>query len=289
MNRMNSVSESYIKSNLHTHSTFCDGKNTPEENVIAAIQKNIRVLGFTSHSMFPFWTETYMHPEDFSSYCAEIHRLQKKYAGQITIRLGFETDFIPGVSVPNIQNYAEFEPDYLIGSVHFIFQREGAFAVDYKTEILKNGAEKYYKNDIRSLICDYFSLQKEMLLKGDFAVLGHADLIRKFNEKSQFFDETEDWYKNELKELASAVARAGIATEINSGAIARGYLSKPYPSEYFLSLLKEKGVPVAITADAHAEEMLDCDFENSLLLAKKIGYTEVIYDIDRAGYRFCSI
>jgi len=28
-----------LKVNFHTHSTFCDGKNTPEENVISAIKK----------------------------------------------------------------------------------------------------------------------------------------------------------------------------------------------------------------------------------------------------------
>ena len=283
------MSRDYIKSNLHTHSTFCDGKNTLEENVLSAIQKGIRVLGFSGHSMYPFWTETYMQPEDFSSYCTEIRRLQKKYASQVRIRLGFEADFIPGVTLPKMANYAEFKPDYLIGSIHFLFQREGLVAVDYKPEILQLGAEKHYKNDMRALIGDYFALQKEMLERGDFALLGHPDLIRKFNEKQPFFSENEDWYKSCLKEMAKAVARKGIATEINSGAISRGYLSEPYPSEYFLTLLYEAGVPVAITADAHSAENLDFAFEQSLQLAKKIGYTEIIYDIDTAGYKFCRI
>lgn len=282
-------SEPYTKSNLHTHSTFCDGKHTLEENVLAAIEKGIKVLGFTGHSMYPFWTETYMQPENFRAYCDEIHRLQKKYAGEITIRLSFESDFIPGVSVPRLENYAEFSPDYLIGSVHFIFQREGILAVDHKIEILKDGAEKFYKNDFKSLISDYFSLQKEMLLRGNFQILGHPDLIRKFNEKNPFFSENEDWYKNELKEMANAVSKSGIATEINTGAMSRGYLSKPYPSEYFLTLLHEKGVPVAVTADAHAKENLDFAFDEAILLAKKTGFTEIIYDIDKAGYKFCKI
>lgn len=281
--------EKFIKSNLHTHSTFCDGKNTLEENVLAAIQKEISVLGFTSHSMYPFWTESYMKPEDFSSYCTEIHRLQKKYAEQITIRLGFEADFFPGVSVPKMQHYAEFEPDFLIGSVHFIFEREGSFAVDNTPEAWKAGIQNYYGGNAQKAICDYFSLQKEMLLKGDFSLLGHADLIRKFNEKFPYFDESEDWYKSELKEMAKAISKSGIATEINSGAVSRGWLSKPYPSEYFLNLLHENGIPIAITADAHSAENLDYDFEKSVALAKKIGYTEVIYDIDKAGYKFCKI
>ena len=35
-----------IKSNFHTHSTFCDGKNTPEEMVEVAIEKKIDIWGF---------------------------------------------------------------------------------------------------------------------------------------------------------------------------------------------------------------------------------------------------
>lgn len=283
------MSGEHTKSNLHTHTTFCDGKSTPEENVISAIQKGIEVLGFTAHSMYPFWTETYMRPTDFSSYCGEIRRLRQKYAGQITIRLAFEADFIPGVSVPQMARYEEFSPDYLIGSVHFVFQREALVAVDHTGTILRDGAEKFYGGDMRALIRDYFSLQKEMIERGDFALLGHPDLVRKFNEREPFFDETEEWYKTELKEMADAVAKKGIAAEINSGAISRGYLSTPYPSEYFLGLLFDRGVPVAVTADAHSAEQLDSSFGQSLALAKKIGYSEVIFDIDRAGYRFCKI
>lgn len=283
------MSESYIKSNLHTHSTFCDGKNTIEENVRAAIQKGIKVLGFSSHSMYPFWTESNMKPADFPAYCAEIRRMREKYAGEITVRLAFEADFIPGISVPHMARYADFAPDYLIGSVHFIFQRAGVFGVDDTREKWAGGIQKYYGGDVRVALGDYFALQKEMLELGDFALLGHPDLVRKFNEKNPLFDESADWYKSLLADMALAVAKKGIATEINSGAISRGYLTKPYPSEYFLERLHEAGVPIAITADAHAAEHLDCAFAQSIALAKKAGYTEIVYDIDRAGYKFCAI
>lgn len=279
----------YIKSNLHTHSAFCDGKDSLEENVLVAIQKNISTLGFTSHSMYPFWSDTYMRPEDFNSYCGEIRRLKERYAEKITIRLGFEADFIPGVSLPRSENYSDFAPDYLIGSVHFIFQRAGAFALDKSFQILNDGAKKYYGGDFRPLIRDYFSLQKEMLEKGDFAIIAHADLIRKFNEKNPFFNESEEWYKSELRELAKAIAKKGVAAEVNTGAMSRGYLTRPYPCEYFLELLNEFKIPVAITADSHSARNLDYAFDLAAALTKKAGYKEVIYDIDKNGYKFCKI
>jgi len=279
----------YIKSNLHTHTTFCDGKNTLEENVISAIKKGLKIIGFTSHSMYPFWTETYMQPDSFSTYCEEIHRLQEKYEPQITIRLAFEADYIPGITFPSHEIYSPFAPDYLIGSIHFIFQRDGILAVDNTPEILKDGLEKYYRADTKALIGDYFSAQKEMLEKGDFDILGHPDLIRKFNERFPFFDENSGWYKSLLQDMAEAISKSGRATEINTGAISRNWLTKPYPGEYFLSLLHEKNVPIAITADAHSAENLDFAFDMAIALAKKSGFSEIIYDIDKAGYKFCKI
>lgn len=280
---------SYIKSNLHTHSVFCDGKNTLEENVISAIQKGIKVLGFTSHSLYPFWLEGNLSPEDIAGYCTKIHFLQKKYEGQITIRLAFEADYIPGITFPRHEVYKNFRPDYLIGSVHFIYQRDGIFGVDNTPQIWKDGIDRYYDGKVRNAICDYFALEKEMLEKGDFELLGHPDLVRKFNEKYPLFDEEEDWYKNELKEMAKVIAKSGRACEINTGAISRNWLTKPYPSFFFLSLLHNEGVPVAVTADAHSSENLDCKFDEALLLAKNAGYTEIIYDIDKTGYKFCAI
>ncbi|NLB34196.1 MAG: histidinol phosphate phosphatase, partial [Tissierellia bacterium] len=36
------------KTNLHTHSFYCDGKNSPEEMVLAAIKNNFNSLGISS-------------------------------------------------------------------------------------------------------------------------------------------------------------------------------------------------------------------------------------------------
>lgn len=41
-------------SNLHTHTTYCDGKNSIEENILYAIEKNFISLGFSGHSYLPF-------------------------------------------------------------------------------------------------------------------------------------------------------------------------------------------------------------------------------------------
>ena len=38
-----------IKQNLHTHSVYCDGKDTIDQMVQTAIQKGFTILGFSGH------------------------------------------------------------------------------------------------------------------------------------------------------------------------------------------------------------------------------------------------
>ena len=43
-----------IDRDLHIHTTFCDGKNSAEEMVLAAIDRGLKTIGFSSHSYLPF-------------------------------------------------------------------------------------------------------------------------------------------------------------------------------------------------------------------------------------------
>ncbi|MGI5058325.1 histidinol-phosphatase [Treponema pectinovorum] len=275
------MTQTYIKTNFHTHSTFCDGKNTLEENVLSAIDKGIKILGFSSHSTWPVWIECNMKLEDFESYCQNINFLKSKYEQKIDIRLGFEADYIETVCRPDFLAYKKFSPDFLIGSVHFLYNGEKDFskilAVDNTPQILMDFLKTTYNNDEKKLIHHYFEQERKMLSTCNFSIIGHADLIRKFNDKIHFFDETADWYKQELKETAKAISSAGVICEVNTGAISRNWLKTPYPSQYFLTLLHERNVPIMINSDAHQAQHLDFAFEEALALVKKVGYKELAY------------
>ena len=167
------------KCNFHTHSQFCDGKNTAEEMVLAAIEKGFDVLGFSSHCMHPLNPEFYrpfdnvwhIPAENVKAYTEEICRLKEKYSGQIKIYLGFEADYFAsaeyGTAVPSKANYKEFSPDYLIGAVHFITTDKGFFTVDHKPEIVKENLIRFYskpdgKIDGRAVVCDYFAAERAL-------------------------------------------------------------------------------------------------------------------------------
>lgn len=281
--------------NFHTHTKFCDGKNTAEEMVWAAIEKGFSVLGFSAHSVHPLDPEFYspfdsiwsLPKADFPSYVAEINRLKEKYAPKIKILLGFEADYFEaekiGLALPSKKAYAEFKPDFLIGSVHFINTPHGFYTVDNKPEAVKQALEDFYMNpktgkiDGKAAVCDYFEAERAMLSKGDFDILGHPDLIRVRNGALKFFDETESWYKEQLVETAKVIAKSGVIVEINTGAITRKVMDDVYPSATFLEILHEHKVPVCIDSDAHTTAMLDGEYERARNIARKAGYKDLVY------------
>ena len=283
-----------MKINMHNHTVWCDGKNSAEEMVLAAIQKGFNVLGFSGHCIHPLNPDFYKPVDDvwhiptanIKAYTEEIRRLKEKYSGQIRILLGFEADYFEspefGSAIPDKNAYADFSPDYLIGAVHFVNTEKGFYTVDHKTEVIQENLIKLYSNangeiDGRKAVCDYFAAEREMLKKGNFDILAHPDLLRKRNGQLKFFSEEESWYKEELKATAKEISKAGVITEINTGAIARGAMDDTYPSLYFLELLHENGVPVCINSDAHTTDGLDCAFERAAEQARRVGYKELTY------------
>ena len=125
-----------------------------------------------------------------------------------------------------------------------------------------------------------------MLSECSFSIIGHADLIRKNNDVLKMFSENDSWYRKEIKETADAIKKSGVIAEINTGAIARGYMKGVYPSDEFLALLHERNVPVTISSDSHSKENLDCAFGTALSAATKAGYTELAFIDDDKKIKF---
>lgn len=250
-----------MKTNYHTHSTWCDGKDSPETLVLAAIEKNFDEIGFSSHSMLPAdlfdWTVT---RAKFPSYLCEIRSLAAKYSGRIKVLCGIEADFIPGTSFPDRKYYPGV--DYIIGSVHFVKAPDGALTcVDKSPESFERDIREHYSGSAEAFVRAYFAAEREMVASCDFDIVGHPDLVRKFNSGARFFDETSSWYKEEISRTADAIAASGKNVEINTGAISRGWMDDAYPSKELLGLLKARNVPLILSSDAHSADALDCAFE----------------------------
>ena len=250
-----------MKTNYHTHSTWCDGKDAPEDVVRAAIEKGFDAIGFSSHALLPISDPWTLQPDTVAAYVADVRALAEKYKDRIRVLCGIEADFISGLVRSDRSVYAPFHPDYLIGSIHEVVAGGVRIPVDHKPELLAEGIARSFDGDAQAFVRAYFAAEREMATTCDFDIIGHPDIIRKFNGVLRYFNESSDWYNEELRLTADAFAASGKIVEVNTGGIARGWIDDAYPSSTFRALLRERGVRFILSSDAHAAAAIDCAFD----------------------------
>ena len=252
---------------LHTHSIYCDGKDTLEQLVLTAIEKGFDSIGFSSHSYMDIYSDFSMSEEKAVQYKAEIAMLQKKYADKIKIFCGLEKD-----------NYTQLpldDYDYLIGSVHVMRYHDDLIFVDWTAERTRENIDKVFNGDALAYVKHYFEAVAELPKYGDFDIIGHFDLITKFNEKEPYLFDTqcEEYRAAAAKAAESLVGRVKYF-EVNTGAISRGYRTTPYPDMYIIRQMKRLGFGAIITSDCHDRNFLDCGYEEAKQLLLEAGFTE---------------
>ena len=95
----------------------------------------------------------------------------------------------------------------------------------------------------------------------DVTIIGHFDLITKYNEGGCLFDETHPRYLAAAKKSIDRLLAAGKPFELNTGAIARGYRTTPYPASQLLAYIREKGGALMLASDAHSPENIAFAFD----------------------------
>lgn len=250
--------------NLHTHTNYCDGKHTPQQMIDSAIKQGLKSLGFSGHAPINIKNDWCMTFENYPKYVEEINQLKEQYKGKFEIFLGLESECLDFFCDPCVQ--------YIISSVHMI-EKNGVIAdVDHTKEIMVNFVNAQYNGDFLEYIKDYYNLVVKASKKGD--ILGHFDLITKFNKDNDIFDEFSKEYQSIASNALIECIKNDIIIEINSGAIQRGYQTRPYPAPYFLDLLYKNNAKIIITSDAHVKEGIDCYYNESVNLLKKAGFTK---------------
>ena len=238
----------------HVHTTFCDGKNTPEEMVRAAIEKGMTAIGFSGHSPLRQLGEGWcMTEESAAQYRAEITRLKEKYADRIEILCGVEQDFC---SETPTEGY-----DYVIGSVHILNFGDAWAPVDFTARSQLAAAERFCGGDMYALCEAYYQTVAEVVNKTNCDIIGHFDLVSKFNEGNRLFDEHHPRYTAAWQAAADKLLQSGKPFEINTGAISRGYRSVPYPAPEIQDYLAAHGAKFILSGDAHSADTLCFQFD----------------------------
>ena len=254
------------KQNLHTHSTFCDGADSPEEMILAAIDKGFDSLGFSGHSYMSFSPMFREKGDRTEEYKKEVTRLREKYKQQIKIYLGLEVEMY---SEPDMSGY-----DYLIGSVHYFKFGDECVAFDVSADGVVKVIENYFNGDGIKFALAYYETLAKLPEYGNFDIIGHFDLVTKHIESRDLFDRNAKEYLDAAFETARALRGKIPFFEVNTGAIGRAYRTTPYPAIPILKELKRLGFGAVITSDCHRKEALDCYYEESRELLCECGFTE---------------
>jgi histidinol-phosphatase (PHP family) len=264
---------------IHTHTHFCDGKGDVESFCLKALEKGFASLGFSAHA--PILKKTgmatawHMREEGLEAYLDEVRAAKRRWEGRLSVYLGLEVDFIPGLMGPADTDYRDMGLDYIIGSVHYVIPPQGApFTVDGPPEELEQGVRGGWGGDARGMVNAYWDSLEAMLRAGGLDVLGHPDLVKKNNLHNRWFSEEDEFYRQRTLAAAALASQTGVTAEINTGGMNRKKLSVPYPSLSFLRLFREKGVPMVINADAHRSEDIDGHYADARKALLEAGYTE---------------
>ncbi len=253
-----------IKSNFHTHTTFCDGKDTPENVIKTAIDKGLKAIGFTAHSYLEGDSDWTLKADGITKYIKEISALKESYADKIQVFCGVEQDYF---STP----YKE-KLDFIIGSVHAIEISGKLYSIDLSAKETKRIVDNFFDGDFDGLAKEYYKLLENVIEKTNADVIGHFDLITKFND-ALGYRITEN-YKKYAMQAVEKLVKYNKPFEINTGAMANGYKKEPYPSKEILQIIRSLGGKIMINSDCHDKSLLDFGFESAETLAKEVGFTE---------------
>lgn len=261
------VLQSIPKSNLHTHSTFCDGRDTPEEIVRTAIGMGMESLGFSSHSTVTFDVECGIRPDQNQAYRDEILRLRDLYGAKLHILLGIEQDIFG--------DYPAEGYDFVIGSCHYLKMGDQYLPVDLSREAFLQITKDYFGGDVYAFTRQYFETVATVVERTNCDIIGHFDLISKFNGNRDLFDESDRRYLDPAMDALDTLIKHDKIFEINTGAASRGYRKIPYPNRPFLKRIVEKGGRVTFSSDAHAKENLMFGFDDALFHATACGLSHL--------------
>lgn len=261
--------------NYHSHCNFCDGRAPLELFVQAAIAEGFTSYGVSSHAPLPFPTAWTMEWERLPDYLAEARRLKQLYAGQIELYTGLEIDYLNEESHPGIARFQELPLDYRIGSVHFIPDEQGSFVdIDLHADKFKELVENRFQGDLNRVIQLYYGRLLQMVEKGGFDVVGHADKMH-YNAtcyRPGLLDEPA--YDDLVCHYFETIARRDYMVEINTKSFHP--LGTFFPNERYFRLLKELGVRVQVNSDAHDPERINSGRSEALKALWKAGYREVM-------------
>ena len=263
----------------HVHTEFSDDSVFALEDVCAlAIERGIDEICITDHVDYdvrPDWDEYRRDPSfakifegkpsinvDYERYFPAIEAARERFAPTLAVKTGMEF----GVQSHTAERFhALFEQhadawDFIILSIHQVGNEEFWNGTFQKGRTQDEYNMQYYEEMLR--VVQRFD---------DWSVLGHLDLIKRYDAAGPWPDENA---RDIVAEIMKEAIRRGKGIELNTSSIRYG-LSDLTPSEGILRLYRDLGGRIlSIGSDSHKPEHLGAHIPMMRERLQAIGFTE---------------
>lgn len=176
----------------------------------------------------------------------------------VQLRLGIEADFFPN-GEDELAKLIRGKPwDYVIGSVHFV---NGWGFDNIETEYIferVNLMELYRTHT--SHVCQ--AIESEL-----FDIVAHLDNLKVFGYRPN-----ERLLQGLYEQVASALKKHDVATELNTGLSYRAPVEEACPSPNYLRTLAKYEIPITLSSDAHYPDRLGTELDLAKEQLRKCGY-----------------
>ena len=260
----------------HSGQFCCHAQDSLEDLIKAYISKGFKAVGISEHMPPP--GHRFLYPDEikqglsvkdlgdrFSGYFFELERLKQKYKSDILIFKGFETETVTGSSARVRSLIREFNPDYIVGSVHHLNDR----CFDYSMQEYEIIAKDF--NGLDAMYMAYFDIQYEMILDLHPFVVGHFDLIRIYDPDFEARLAKPEIDKRIQRNL-SMIKALGLVLDYNQRPLAKGE-QMPYLAPAILARAKALGIPVVPGDDAHSKEQAGKFVGRAVQSLKDMGFS----------------
>ena len=259
-----------ISADLHTHTRYSHGADSPQDMYAAAAAAGLAYIGFSEHSPRPE-AFTYRHEyrdklmAHLPDYFREVRALRDTAgAGGPRALLAMEMDWLDGEEDFIRKACAAEDFDYLIGSVHFL----GHWGFDDDAGDWRGASPE----QCETWYAAYFTAWEAMIRSGLFHIAAHPDLIKIYsvNRFRAWLARPES--RAQVRRALTAMRDAGMALEISSAGL-RKPCREIYPAPPIMELAAELHIPVTFASDAHSVRDVGRDFDRLADYARRFGYT----------------
>ena len=258
----------------HVHTEFSDDSVYPLENVVKdAIGLGLDEICITDHVDYGVkvdWDSgeeiLYRHGEplanvDYPRYMAELERVRRLYGEKIVIKTGMEFG-VQTHTIPQFEAlFRRYSFDFIILSIHQVEDKE-FWTQDFQTgRTQREYNERYYEEMLR-VVQQY----------KDYSVLGHMDLIKRYDQAGIYSFEN---IKPFAAEILKIVIADGKGIEFNTSSHRYG-LPDSMPSAELLRLYRDLGGSIiTIGSDSHAPAHLGAYIQEAKEYLEEMGFRDV--------------